>query len=54
MATTGLKGFWELVQVDRTGIVSWKLGMLLMGGGTPIGGMLNPILGQVSCKHPYR
>ena len=33
MATIGLKGIWGLEQLDRTGIATWKLGILLMGGG---------------------
>ena len=30
MATVGLKGIWGLEQLDRTGIATWKLGVLLM------------------------
>lgn len=48
MATIGLKGVWGLEQLDRTGIATWKLGVLLMGGGALIGAMLIPILGGVN------
>ena len=31
MATVGLKGLWGLEQLDKTGIATWKLGLILMG-----------------------
>jgi hypothetical protein len=31
MATVGLKGIWGLEQLDKTGIATWKLGLILMG-----------------------
>ena len=40
MATIGLKGIWGLEQLDRTGIATWKLGVLLMGGGALFGSLL--------------
>ena len=48
MATLGLKGIWGLEQLDRTGIATWKLGVLLMGGGVLFGATLIPILGEVN------
>ncbi len=48
MATVGLKGIWGLEQLDRTGIATWKLGILLMGGGVLMGVLLSPILGEVN------
>ena len=54
MATVGLKGIWGLEQLDRTGMATWKLGLILMGAVAPVGyffmklavGMEpNPILG---------
>ncbi len=48
MATIGLKGIWGLEQLDRTGIATWKLGILLMGGGALFGAILIPILGEVN------
>jgi len=48
METIGLKGIWGLEQLDRTGIATWKLGVLLMGGGTLVGAMLIPTLGEVN------
>ena len=48
MATVGLKGIWGLEQLDRTGIATWKLGILLMGGGALFGAILIPILGEVN------
>ena len=48
MATVGLKGIWGLEQLDRTGMATWKLGVLLMGGGALFGATLIPILGDVN------
>ena len=36
MATVGLKGIWGLEQLDRTGIATWKLGVLLIGASTTL------------------
>ena len=47
MATLGLKGIWGLEQLERTGIATWKLGVLLIGGGVLVGAILIPILGEV-------
>lgn len=48
MATMGLKGIWGLEQLDKTGIATWKLGVLLIGGGALFGAILIPILGEVN------
>ena len=48
MVTISLKGIWGLEQLDGTGIATWKLSVLLMGGGALFGAMLIPILGEVN------
>lgn len=35
MATVGLKGIWGLEQLDKTGLATWKLGLILMGIAAP-------------------
>lgn len=56
MATVGLKGIWGLEQLDKTGIATWKLGLILMGVAAPvcyvlstlmIGMESNPIIGPL-------
>ncbi|MFT7245375.1 MAG: hypothetical protein ACI82A_002743 [Candidatus Azotimanducaceae bacterium] len=57
MATVGLKGIWGLEQLDKTGIATWKLGLMLMGVAAPVGYVLsmlisgmepNPVLPSIS------
>ena len=48
MATVGLKGTWGLEQLDKTGIATWKLGFILMGGGALLGILLVLALGDVN------
>jgi len=47
MATVSLKGIWGLEQLDQAELATWKLGVLLMGGGVLIGLVLIPMLGEV-------
>jgi hypothetical protein len=57
VVTVGLKGIWGMEQLDKTGIATWKLGLILMGT-TPvvsyilikllIGMEPNPIFGPMS------
>jgi hypothetical protein len=44
MATVGLKGVWGLEQLDRTGVATWKLGLILMGAAAPVGYVLAKLL----------
>ncbi|MFT4826137.1 MAG: hypothetical protein ACI9J0_004080, partial [Cryomorphaceae bacterium] len=44
MATVGLKGIWGLEQLDKTGIATWKLGLILMGGAGVVGYVLMKLL----------
>jgi len=46
MATVGLKSIWGLEQLDRTGIATWKLGVLLIGGGVFLAGILLAIVAK--------
>ncbi len=48
MATLGLKGIWGLEQLDRTGIATWKLGVLLIGASTTLALLVSPILRDVN------
>lgn len=57
MATLGLKGIWGLEQLDKTGIATWKLGLILMGAAGVVGYILmrltigmepNPVFGPTS------
>jgi hypothetical protein len=48
MATVGLKGLWGLEQLDKTGLATWKLGLILMGGGALLGVLLVLVLGDVN------
>lgn len=57
MATVGLKGIWGMEQLDKTGLATWKLGLILMGVAAPVSYALsmlmigmepNPILGPLS------
>jgi hypothetical protein len=48
MATVGLKGLWGLEQLDKTGLATWKLGLILMGGGALLGILLVLALGDVN------
>ena len=48
MATVGLKGIWGLEQLDRTGIATWKLGVLLIGASTTLALLVRPILRDVN------
>ena len=48
MATVGLKGIWGLEHLDRTGIATWKLGVLLISSGVLVGFILIPVLGDVN------
>jgi hypothetical protein len=56
MATVGLKGIWGLEQLDKTGIATWKLGLILMGVAGVVGYILmtlisgmepNPVFGPM-------
>jgi len=44
MATVGLKGIWGLEQLDKTGIATWKLGLILMGAAAVISYVLTKLL----------
>jgi hypothetical protein len=44
MATVGLKGIWGLEQLDKTGLATWKLGLMLMGVAAPVGYILTKLL----------
>jgi hypothetical protein len=44
MATVGLKGLWGLEQLDKTGIATWKLGLILMGVAGVVGYILTKLL----------
>jgi len=48
VATVELKGIWGLEQLDNTGIATWKLGLILMGGALLLGEVLIPILGGLN------
>jgi len=48
MATVGLKGIWGLEQLDKTGIATWKLGLMLVGGGVLLGALLTWVLDDVN------
>ena len=48
MATVGLKGIWGLEQLDRTGIATWKLGVMLIGASTTLAILVRPILRDVN------
>ncbi len=48
MATVGLKGIWGLEQLDRTGIATWKLGVLLIGASGTLALLVRPILRDVN------
>jgi hypothetical protein len=48
MAAVGLKGIWGLEQLDKTGIATWKLGLMLMGSGVLLGTFLSVVLGDVN------
>ena len=48
MDTIGLKGIWGLEQLARTGIATWKLGLMLMGGGALLGAILTLVLGDMN------
>jgi hypothetical protein len=59
MATVGLSGIWGLEQLDKTGVATWKLGLILMGVAAPVCYVLsmlmigmepNPIIGPLSQK----
>jgi hypothetical protein len=59
VATVGLKGIWGLEQLDKTGLATWKLGLILMGVAAPVGYALsmlmiemepNPIIGPLPQK----
>jgi hypothetical protein len=36
VATVGLKGIWGMEQLDKTGLATWKLGLILMGVAAPV------------------
>jgi hypothetical protein len=44
MATVGLKGLWGLEQLDKTGMATWKLGLMLMGAAGMAGYILTKLL----------
>ena len=44
VATLGLKGLWGLEQLDKTGIATWKLGLILMGTTPVVGYILTKLL----------
>jgi hypothetical protein len=57
VATVGLKGIWGMEQLDKTGLATWKLGLILMGVAAPVCYALsmlmiamepNPIIGPLS------
>jgi len=57
MATAGLKGIWGLEQLDKTGLATWKLGLILMGAAGVVSYILvtliigmnpNPVFGPLS------
>ena len=48
MAAMGLKGIWGLEQLDRTGIATWKSGVLLIGASTTLAFLLRPALRDVN------
>ena len=48
MATAGLKGIWGLEQLDRTGIATWKLGVLLIGASGTLALLVRPLLRDVN------
>lgn len=59
VATVGLEGIWGIEQLDKTGLATWKLGLILMGVAAPvcyalsmlmIGMEPNPIIGPLSHK----
>jgi hypothetical protein len=47
MATVGLKGLWGLEQLDKTGLATWKLGLILMGGSLLVGVPIALLLGYL-------
>jgi hypothetical protein len=44
MATVGLKGIWGMEQLDKTGIATWKLGLILMGVAAPVCYVLSTLM----------
>ena len=44
VATLGLKGLWGLEQLDRTGIATWKLGLILMGAAGVVSYVLSMLM----------
>jgi hypothetical protein len=44
MATVGLKGIWGLEQLDKTGLATWKLGLILMGAAGVVSYILSKVL----------
>jgi hypothetical protein len=57
MATLGLKGIWGIEQLDKIGIATWKLGLILIGTTPVVSYILtkllsvmepNPIFGPMS------
>ena len=52
MPTEGLKGIWGLEQLDRTGIATWKLGVLLVGGFSLVGVLIALFLDYLDPVHP--
>ncbi|HIG43346.1 MAG: hypothetical protein ABGY96_22235 [bacterium] len=49
MATVGLTGIWALEQLDKTGLTTWKLGLMLSTGGAVFGAaLIIPLLGDLN------
>lgn len=48
MASEGLKGIWGLEQLDRTGVATWKLGLILLVMAVLIGNALMVVMSDLA------
>ncbi|MFT7043669.1 MAG: hypothetical protein ACJAW7_002431 [Candidatus Azotimanducaceae bacterium] len=53
MATEGLKGIWGFEQLDKTGIATWKLGLILMGTTPVVSYILMKLLSEIEPNPVY-